>query len=210
MGMNGPIRMPAGGELALGVPAHGVRTYLAVRGGIDVPVVLGSRATDLVAGIGKAIAAGDELPIGSGPTHDLPVDFAPTPGPSDPVVIGLVRGPRDDWFTPEALRVLTSHRFVVSPLSNRVGVRFHGTALQRRIDGELPSEPTVRGALEVPPDGQPILFLADHPTTCGYPVIGVADPAGADAAAQLRPGQHATFRLLPPERLTVHASTAIY
>jgi biotin-dependent carboxylase-like uncharacterized protein len=194
--MNGPIHVPPDADLALGNPTRGLRTYLAVRGGLDTPYVLGSRATDLVAGLGTgALIAGDELPIGTQIANAPTVDLAPVADWPDPFVIPVITGPREDWFTPEALHVLTSCPYMVTPAANRVGIRLAGPPLHRRITAELPSEPVVRGAIEVPPDGRPILFLVDHPTTCGYPVIAVAEPDGADLAAQLRPGQQVFFRL---------------
>lgn len=198
---NQPIRVPRGSEVVLGSPRHGLRTYLAVRGGLDTPRVLGSRATDLVAGIGRPLAAGDELPVGAEADSDMPVDLAPTPGWSDTTVIAAVVGPRHDLFTPDAMRTLATDRYTVSPLSNRIGIRLIGRPLRRRDDRDQPSEPTIRGAVEVPPDGQPILFLADHPTTCGYPVICVAELEGVDRAAQLRPGDRLSFRLSAPDPL---------
>ncbi|MEJ3657967.1 biotin-dependent carboxyltransferase family protein [Actinomycetes bacterium KLBMP 9759] len=197
--LNGPYRIPRGATLELGDPTHGLRTYLAVRGGLATRRVLGSRATDVIAGIGRELAAGDELPIGSDPTHDILVDLAPTRWWPDPVVIDVVEGPRAESFSAPAFHVLVTGDYVVSPNSNRIGIRFTGPPVQHRSHGDLPSEPAFRGALEVPPDGQPILLMTDHPTTCGYPVIGVAEPRSTDAAAQLRPGQHVSFRLLQPD-----------
>lgn len=202
----GPVPVPAGAEVVVGRSAVGVRSYLAVRGGIDIPQVLGSRATDLIAGLGlEALRAGDELPVGTQTTHYPSVDLAPVPSPPNPVVITVITGPRADWFTPDALHILARDPYTVTPASDRVGVRFTGPPLHRRTARELPSEPAIRGAVEIPPDGQPIMFLVDHPTTCGYPVIAVADAAGADLAAQLRPGQQVIFRPTPPEPCDLHS-----
>jgi biotin-dependent carboxylase-like uncharacterized protein len=199
---NSPIRVPTGAEVVVGTPTRGVRSYLAVRGGLDTPPVLGSRATNLIAGLGfGALRRGDTLPIGRDAVSDLNVDLAPVAGWLDRVTIHVLPGPRHDWFTPESIRVIHSAAYTVTPTSNRIGIRLAGPPLARRTDRELPSEPVVRGAIEVPPDGQPILFLADHPTTAGYPVIAVAEPDDVDRAAQLRPGQQVFFRAsrrLPP------------
>jgi biotin-dependent carboxylase-like uncharacterized protein len=192
--MNGPVRMSAGQELAVGVPSEGLRTYVAVRGGIDVPEVLGSRSTDVLSGIGPpALEAGMRLPIGSH-TSDFPnVDLAP-PRPLGPAILRVLPGPRDDWFVADALTTLTQSAYVVTKDSNRVGVRLDGPELKRSVPEELPSEGMVRGALQVPPHGLPILFLADHPVTGGYPVIAVVADTDLDRAGQLRPGDVVRFR----------------
>ena len=102
--------------------------------------------------------------------------------------VRVSEGPRRDWFDDEAWRLLTTQEYVVSGDSNRVGVRLEGEPLERGREGELPSEGMLRGALQVPPSGLPVLFLADHPVTGGYPVIGYVDDADVDRCAQLRPG----------------------
>jgi biotin-dependent carboxylase-like uncharacterized protein len=200
--LNCSVRAPAGSAIEVGTPTRGVRTYLAVRGGLDAPPVLGSRATDLVAGLGPgALRAGDQLPIGHELMHYAEVDLAPVAALSDSAVIRLLPGPRWDWFTSEAMHVLHSATYTVQPASSRIGVRLSGPPLVRHTSRELPSEPTVLGAVEVPPDGQPILFLADRPTTCGYPVIAVAEPGDVDLASQLRPGQQVRFQRSRPADL---------
>ncbi|WP_119727825.1 5-oxoprolinase subunit C family protein [Thermomonospora amylolytica] len=195
--MNAPCHVPAGTRLEVGVPEAGVRTYLAVRGGLAVDPVLGSRSTDLLSGLGPApLTRGDRLPVGDAP-GDAPilVDQAPVPPlPGEPV-LRILPGPRDDWFAPDALRTLTAEPYEVTAESNRVGIRLAGRPLQRARDGELPSEGMVTGALQVPPNGLPIVFLTDHPTTGGYPVIAVLSSADLPTAAQLRPGQKVRFRL---------------
>ncbi|MPQ97032.1 5-oxoprolinase/urea amidolyase family protein [Modestobacter sp. I12A-02628] len=186
-----PVTLPAGAELRLGPPATGLRTYLAVRGGIAVPPVLGSRSTDLLAGLGPAVLSpGVVLPVGD-PTRPEPgVDLAPVPDPAGgTVTVRVLPGPRRDWFPDAAWAALTATAWVVSSDSNRVGVRLEGAPLERSSTRELPSEGMVRGALQVPPSGQPVLFLADHPVTGGYPVIGYVTDGDVDRCAQLRPGQ---------------------
>jgi biotin-dependent carboxylase-like uncharacterized protein len=193
---NAPVELAAGVELRLGVPASGLRTYLAVRGGIDVPPVLGARATDVLAGLGPAVvAAGDQLPVGTSPLPLPGVDLAAVPEPpAGEVTVPVLPGPRADWFDAGAWPTLTGSAYEVTSESNRVGLRLAGPPLERSRTGELPSEGMVRGALQVPPSGTPVLFLADHPVTGGYPVIGyVADP-DVDRCGQLRPGQSLRFR----------------
>ena len=191
-----PARLRAGTELRLGHPATGLRTYLGVRGGVDVPAVLGSRATDVLAGLGPPVVrAGDVLPVGV-PALPLPgVDLAPVADPpAGEVTVPVLPGPRADWFGTAAWEALTGSAYAVTSESNRVGLRLDGPTLERERTGELPSEGMVRGALQVPPSGTPVLFLADHPVTGGYPVIGYVADAHVDRCAQLRPGQVLRFR----------------
>lgn len=192
---NAPRRLRAGEELRLEAPATGLRTYLGVRGGLDVPPVLGSRATDVLAGLGPPVVqAGDRLPVGAAPAELPHVDVAPVADPpGGEVTVRVVRGPREDRFAEGAWERLVGQAWAVSSDSNRVGVRLEGEPLERAGDGELPSEGMVRGALQVPPSGTPVLFLADHPVTGGYPVIGYVVDADVDRCAQLRPGQSLRF-----------------
>jgi biotin-dependent carboxylase-like uncharacterized protein len=192
------LHLRAGAELRLGAPRTGVRTYVGVRGGIDVPVVLGSRSTDVLAGLGPAVVTGGTvLPVGRphGPLPDI--DQAPVrEPPGDDVVLRVRRGPRDDWFSAAASAQLVDARWVVGADSDRVGLRLTGPALERSdtaVDRELASEGVVPGALQVPPSGRPTLLLTDHPLTGGYPVLAVVADADVDAAAQLRPGQGVRF-----------------
>jgi biotin-dependent carboxylase-like uncharacterized protein len=191
-----PTVLRGGAELRLGAPATGLRSYLAVRGGITVPPVLGSRATDVLAGLGPAVVtAGDVLPVGE-PTSPPPgVDLAPVADlPGSEVTVEVLPGPRADWFGDAGWSGLVGQSWTVTSQSNRVGLRLDGAPLERLRAGELPSEGMVRGALQVPPAGTPVLFLADHPVTGGYPVIGYVVDADVDRCAQLRPGQGLRFR----------------
>lgn len=202
VGMDGPARVRAGQQVMVGAPSEGLRTYFAVRGGINVQAVLGSRSTDMLSGIGPPVlAAGTLIPIGRHIDNFPNVDLAPrrnhlSYGLDAPAELGVLPGPRDDWFLPEALETLVTSRYVVTNDSNRVGARLDGPVLERRIHEELPSEGVVRGALQVPPHGRPILFLADHPVTGGYPVIAVVVATDLDRAAQLRAGEEVRFRML--------------
>ena len=194
--------LAAGEELTVGVPTSGLRSYLAVRGGFDLAPVLGSLSTDVLAGLGPApITAGAVLPVGS-PARGLPVVTLPGP-PADPldtteVVLDVVLGPRTDWFSADAVDVLTGQSWLVSSHSNRVGLRLEGDSLTRVVDAELPSEGTVSGAIQIPPNGQPVLFLADHPLTGGYPVIGAVATHHLPLAGQLPPGARIRFNPLGP------------
>jgi KipI family sensor histidine kinase inhibitor len=196
--------VPAGALLRIGAPATGLRTYLAVRGGVDVPAVLGSRSADLLSGLGPApLQAGELLPVGSaGPAGAINTPVA-RPGPgrgvarTGPAELRVRPGPRDDWFAPGAIELLCGDDYIVTPASDRTGVRLAGRALPRASGraGELASEGVVTGALQVPPDGRPILLLADHPVTGGYPVLAVVRSADIGLAAQLRPGHRVRFTL---------------
>ncbi|MFD7023219.1 carboxyltransferase domain-containing protein [Promicromonospora sukumoe] len=199
-----PFALDDGDELRLGAPARGVRAYVAVRGGIDVPPVLGSRATDVLAGLGPdPLGSGDVLPVGP-PDRGLPAAAPPPrpapaagptpdalPAPGETTELAIVLGPRDDWFDAAAIGRLTGQDWLVTPRSNRIGLRLDGEPLTRlpgRRDTELPSEGCVTGAIQVPPDGLPVLFLADHPLTGGYPVIAAVAADQVPLAGQLPAG----------------------
>ncbi|UBH04929.1 allophanate hydrolase [Leucobacter sp. Psy1] len=210
--MGTPTRIDAGEELRLGAAEAGLRTVLAIRGGVAARETLGSAATDTLAGLGPApIASGDEVRVAgveSRSGSETPVrdgaaaEAAETEGlprVGAEAVLRVRRGPRDDWFDESALTALGEQAWEVTPRSDRVGVRLAGDPLVRAPharDVELPSEGLVRGAIQVPPDGQPVLFLADHPLTGGYPVIGVVVDADLDRAAQLPPGARVRFAAL--------------
>ncbi|HET8878993.1 MAG TPA: 5-oxoprolinase/urea amidolyase family protein [Arthrobacter sp.] len=195
--MAAPFALLDGETLTLGTPDTGFRSYLAVRGGVDAQPVLGSRSTDTLSGLGPAplaaghlLAAGGDADSGVVGHPELQPDF---PG-SAVTVLDVVPGPRADWFDQAALDSLTTQEWQVTPQSNRVGMRLDGTPLRRIRDGELPSEGTVSGALQVPPEGLPVLFLADHPITGGYPVIAVVVDTHLDLAAQVPIGGTIRFR----------------
>ncbi|MEU9131194.1 biotin-dependent carboxyltransferase family protein [Kitasatospora sp. NPDC048540] len=189
------VRVPAGAVVEVGAATHGVRGYLAVAGGLAVPPVLGSRSADLLSGLGPApLAAGDRLPVGAAPAGPRAA-LVPLPAPPAELVLRLRLGPHADWFSGVAALARDTYR--VAAASNRVALRTEGPAVGRARAGELPSAGLVLGAVQVPPDGQPVIFLADHPTTGGYPVVGVVPAADLPPAAQARPGTPLRFLLLP-------------
>ncbi|MER5177696.1 biotin-dependent carboxyltransferase family protein [Streptomyces sp. NPDC002896] len=189
-----PVRVPAGAVLEVGTAVSGVRSYVAFAGGVAVEPVLGSRSTDLLSGLGPApLADGTVLPLGHVTAAHARAEVGPQPGPPRELVLRVTLGPRHDWFTDAALRTLTTRAYRVSSASNRIGLRTEGPPLQRAVDGELPSEGMVLGAVQVPPDGRPVVFLADHPTTGGYPVIAVVREPDLAAAAQATPGTPVRF-----------------
>jgi len=245
LGIETPFGLAAGSTLRLGAPRVGMRTYVAVRGGIiggDMPnndndndsdndndndanvetdtdtdrdrdidsddardrvtiePVLGSLACDVLGGVGPPeLRAGARLVLGDGDVAPITVDVAPVaelPASHEPIVVAIVAGPRLDWCE-HAFDALTSTRWTVRPESNRVGIRLTGEPLKRRVIAELRSEPLIAGAIQIPPDGQPIVFGPDHPTTGGYPVVALVVDGGLDRLAQARPGQAVRFRLVP-------------
>ncbi|MEV8537211.1 biotin-dependent carboxyltransferase family protein [Streptomyces sp. NPDC051211] len=190
-----PVRVPDGALLELGAAVRGVRSLLAVRGGFAVAEVLGSRATDLLSGLGPPVlTAGTVLPVGRpwGPVAGA--DALRVPAPPEELVLPVRPGPRADWFTRESVAALARGSYRVSSASNRIGLRIEGgPPLVRARGGELPSEGMVLGAVQVPPDGLPVVFLADHPVTGGYPVLGVVPAAALGPAGQARPGVRVRF-----------------
>ena len=193
------VALADGDTLAIGQPLAGARCYVAARGGFAVAPVLGSCATDTLARVGPApLATGDVIDLRQAPAGaivgapEMPAENLPTV--EQEVVLDVVLGPRTDWFTAESVERLAAQRWQVTPQSNRVGLRLAGEVpLERAIAGELPSEGTALGALQVPPSGQPVLFLADHPLTGGYPVIGAVAPYHLDRAGQIPVGAWLRF-----------------
>ncbi|EMQ98659.1 5-oxoprolinase subunit B/C family protein [Paeniglutamicibacter gangotriensis] len=209
--MNTPFALLDGETLVLSPTGGGLRSYLAVRGGFDVAPVLGSCSTDSMSGIGPAPLAAGTL-LGINPIHGAHVvgnpepSTLPRPAADGCHILRIAPGPREDWFGGAGLEQLTGQTWVVSAESNRVGVRLALTdgaePLERIRTGELASEGVAVGALQVPPSGLPVLFLADHPVTGGYPVIAGLIAEDVPAAAQLVPGTRIRFELVDP--LTHH------
>lgn len=194
---NVATRWPAGTPLTLQPFTAGARAMIAVRGGVEVTPVAGSRSTDILAGLGPApLTAGDRLVIGPDPSSPVPVtDLAPwSAAGNGPIEIDLAPGPRAEWFAPDARATLFDAEWTVTAQADRVGIRLDGPELIRARGGEVPSEGMVPGALQVPPTGRPVVLLADGPATGGYPVIAVVTDAALDALAQARPGTRLRFR----------------
>ncbi|WP_166823300.1 5-oxoprolinase subunit B/C family protein [Brevibacterium limosum] len=187
-----------GDELDLGPTERGVRRYVAVRGGIDVETALDSSSADTLAGLGPAaVDKGTTVSVHDPRTAPHLVDPNPTqprdlPQAGETVMLSATLGPREDWFTEAGIKTLLSQEWTVTHESDRVGLRLNGEVpLERAHTGELPSEGAVTGALQVPPNGQPVLFGPDHPLTGGYPIIASVDDV--DLAAQLPPGVKLRF-----------------
>jgi biotin-dependent carboxylase-like uncharacterized protein len=185
------VRLHAGDLLRMGRPREGLRSYLAVAGGIAVEAELGSRSTDTLGRLGPApVVPGDRLPVGRASGEPAAVD---TPRPPVPGPLRLTTGPRVECVTGDALDLLCRTAYAVSPDSDRIGLRLLGDPLPLRRTVDLPSEGTVLGAVQVPPDGRPVVFLADHPPTGGYPVVAVVEEVDLWQCAQLRPGESLSF-----------------
>jgi biotin-dependent carboxylase-like uncharacterized protein len=195
-GLHSTLVVRAGQTLQLSTPTWGLRSYVAVRGGIDVPTVLGSRSTDTMSGLGPAALSPDTvLAVGDDSGRWPAAEFVPPP--SIRATLHVTLGPRENWFTERARSLLFEQSWTVTQDSDRVGIRLDGAEpLDRAVDSELASEGMVLGALQVPPSGQPVLFLADHPVTGGYPVIAVVTAVDVSAAAQLTPGTPIRFRAI--------------
>lgn len=191
-----------GDRVRIGTPVIGLRSYLAVRGGLRAARLYGSASTNPTADLGPApLAPGDRWEVADGAGNEPTLGFSPTSTvhpPQQELTVRVVRGPRDDWFTPQALNRLTASRWETTAEADRVGIRLAGATLERARSGELASEAMVRGAIQVPASGQPIVFGPDHPTTGGYPVIGVVVDADLDQLWQARPGTGVRFRTVPP------------
>jgi biotin-dependent carboxylase-like uncharacterized protein len=186
-----PRVLTLGQELTLAVDDDRTWSYLAVRGGFAVEPVLGSRAQDTLSGLGPTpIGSGMLLPVGDDPATAVVVDIAPPPPRPDRFRVWP--GPRVGWFGAAAPEQLTAGEWTVETVS-RVGLRLAGVALRRPDAEELASEGLVAGAIQVPHDGQPVVMLADHPTTGGYPVVAVVDPDDLAALAQRRVGSTLRF-----------------
>lgn len=200
-----PVLWPASTGLSIGTFRAGVRALLAIRGGVAGHPVFGSVATDTLAGLGPApLRAGDGIATADAARHPVPpVDLWPWTPPPTVIDVPVAAGPRADWFTPAARRAFLETTWVVGARADRVGIRLDGPPLARTADAasrELASEGMLPGAVQVPPDGLPVVLGPDGPVTGGYPVIGVVTAAGRAALAQARPGSHLRLRSASPRR----------
>ncbi len=196
MALNSAFSAAAGSLLELATTSAGLRSYIALRGGIEAEPVMGSMSSDLLSGLGPApLTAGQMLATGPSAGEVPAIGVAAVAAPADEPLLRVIPGPREDWFGDRALELLAKSSWEVSSDSNRSGARLIGPELPRVRSDDLLSEGIAHGAIQVPASGQPIILLADHPTTGGYPVIAVIASADLDAAGQLRPGQQLRFAL---------------
>ncbi len=193
-----PIPLMAGDRLHVGFLAHGTFTYVAPRGGVETPRTLGSASTDTLSGLGpRALAAGDLVAVGHTARAAVRDEHLALPAPpaQGPVVIDAVPGPREDWFTPEGVRAFWDGTWTVSPQSDRVGTRLTGDQqVTWATDAELASHGMVAGAVEIPAGGAPVVLMADHPVTGGYPVIACVATHDLARLAQIPTGAQVRFR----------------
>ncbi len=196
--MNRTLSARPGQVLSIGAVSLGMRCYLSVSGGIDVPPVLGSRSTDLKSRLGgylgRKLQAGDRLRFlpSTLPWHGM-FPPPPLPAPGEVTTLRCMPGPQHALFSPEALAAFSKNIYTVSPDSDRMGIRFHGTALPGQVSGSMITEGVTMGTIQLPPSGLPILMMADHQTTGGYPKIAALISADLHLAAQLRPGDACRF-----------------
>ena len=189
----------AGDQLILPAARTGCRAYLALEGGIRVPEVLGSRSTfrrGRLGGIqGRALLAGDEIPIGeaTGPFNPRRLPSLFRPRYTSLLMARVVLGPQDDYFSAEDLNLFLHSDYRVLPESDRMGYRLSGARLSHSRGPDIISDAVVGGAIQVPGDGNPIVMLADRQTTGGYPKIGTVLASDVDRLAQLRPGDTIRF-----------------
>jgi len=209
-GANSIQHVRDGEVISLGVPESGLRSYLAIRGGIDVLPVLGSRSYDVLSGIGPLpLQPADVLPIGEH-TEDYPeLEQAPVAAIANQLVdLLVVPGPRDDWLADADALVHTV--WTASDRSDRVGMRLQGRPLAHRDPGrQLSSEGATRGAIQVPPNGLPVILGPDHPVTGGYPVVGVIADRDIDVVAQVRPGQPVRLHWSRPRSIPTSVPTPV-
>jgi len=198
--MHQAFTLRPGDRLKFGARSAGARATFAVRGGIDVPAVFGSRATSLISRLGpfggRALKAGDVLPIVASTTPLAPrltSPIVPLPLPVGGARLRVVVGPQEAFFTSQAYRAFFDSRYVITPTSNRMGYRLEGPRLEHAGRADILSDATPIGSLQVPASGQPILLMADRQTTGGYPKIGVVIGADLPMAGQLAPGDWIEF-----------------
>lgn len=196
--------VPAGGHLRFGPRSRGARAYVAIEGGLALPPVFGSRATHLPSRMGgldgRALAAGDRLPLGPPCEHRGPARQGPTlEMPTGHARLRFLPDDTLDGFGQDAAAQLQSARYMVRPESDRMGYRLDGPVIHTTERGTMLSRPSPVGSIQVPHDGQPILLMADRQTTGGYPTLGTVITADVGLAGQLGPGDTVAFAACTPQ-----------
>ena len=196
------IEVSRGSRLCFGTAQSGARSYLAISGGIDVPLILGSRSTHCASDTGgfkgRPLRPGDVLYIAPRSREVLSGTRLPdrlVPCYEKSVTLRIIPGPQHNLFPEKSLTTLTSSFYTITPESNRMGYRLSGPKIVREGPGYFISDCTTMGALQIPADGQPILLMADRQTTGGYPKIAAVISTDLPLAAQLAPGDTVTFSL---------------
>jgi len=199
---------PPGSILSFGGRQSGVRAYLAVAGGIDVSVVMGSRSTYLLGRFGglegRPLKAQDRLPLGSPAQASKSLEGSVFPANLRPPYrknprLRAVLGPFQDFFSAEGLAAFLSEEYLITPNSDRMGYRLQGKAITRQKTGELITCGVANGTIQIPPNGQPIILLADRQTIGGYPVIATVIHADLPLVAQGAPGDPLRFAAVSPD-----------
>ncbi len=207
-----PVKVNAGSTLFLGMAVSGCRTYLGVAGGIDVPVVLGSRSTNMKCRIGgyegRALLAGDILAVGAGGKafEELSGRSAAHPVYSDTITVRVIEGPQDDYFTEKGKKDFYSSAYTVSEQSDRMGCRLEGPVIESLHGTDIISDGIVFGSIQVTSAGQPIVLLADRQTTGGYAKIATVCTADLPLLAQARPGNTVRFTKISIEEAQQEAA----
>ena len=198
--MHQRFTVPSGSRLRFGRRSAGARAVLAVRGGFNLDLLFGSRATSLISRIGpfggRALIAGDVLPVGSEdalPETRTLQNAVPLDLPRGGARVRVMRGPHEVMFTHSAFESLFGSRYLVTPTSNRMGYRLEGPILRHSGKADILSDATPMGSLQVPASGQPIMLMADRQTTGGYPKIATVITADLPIAGQLAPGDWIEF-----------------
>jgi antagonist of KipI len=194
----GAFRVQSGSTIRFRERRSGARGTLAVRGGIAVPEILGSRATSVLSRMGpfggRALLAGDRLPVGQERSFDGAESRAyPLALPRGGARLRVIVGPHEARFAPAAFDTLFSSRYTLTPSSNRMGYRLEGPSLTHADGADILSDATPIGSIQVPGSGQPILLMADRQTTGGYPKIATVITADLPLAGQLAPGDWVEF-----------------
>ena len=196
-------QLKPGDRLSIGQATRGLRCYLSVAGGIEVPQVLGSRSTYLPGRLGgmegRALQAGDLLPAGSQPRPLETIEgrtIRPEliPAFSREVTLRVILGPQDQLFTPEGIAMFLNEPYTVTPQADRMGYRLSGPAIRHSSGHDIISDGTALGSVQVAGDQQPIILLADRQTTGGYPKIATVLAVDCPLAAQARPGAWIRFQ----------------
>ncbi len=202
------VYVRGGDTLSSGAAVSGCRGYLCVAGGIDVPVVMGSRSTNLKCGLGgfegRKLAAGDWVPYAAALKNTAGRCYPPDEYP-DTITLRAVRGPQDDLFTEKGIAAFFGETFSVTPSSDRMGTRLDGPTVEAREKSDIISDGIAAGSVQIPASGKPIVLLADRQTTGGYAKIATVIAADLYKLAQARPGNKVRF-----EQVSLKAAQKIY
>lgn len=194
--MNESILVKKGDELKLGFASNGLRSYLAVAGGFDLPLVMGSLSTNLKCALGgfhgRKLAAGDEIPLKTSVSSFEKRSFVPT-AQNGTLDIHVMLGPQEDYFTSDGIRNFFTEEYTVSPQSDRMGIRLEGAAVESKNGVDIISDGIAHGSVQIPAAGTPILMMADRQTTGGYAKIATVISSDLDLLAQAKPGSKIRF-----------------